>query len=87
MPSEPCVYVPLDDQAIERLMRLLCETRDDELSCEEVFSRLDEYVDCLMARQGVGEIQLRFEHHLALCRDCHDELDALVHALESAAAE
>jgi hypothetical protein len=34
----------------------------------------------------VGEIQLRFEHHLALCRDCYDELDALVHALESATA-
>jgi hypothetical protein len=86
-PSESCIHVPLDDQSIERLMHLLCETRDDELSCEEVYGRLDEYVDCLMAHRDVGEKQLLFEHHLSICPDCRDELEALVHALESTAME
>lgn len=86
-PLETCIHVPLDDQSIERLMRLLCETRDDELSCEEVYGRLDEYVDCLMAQRDVGEKQWLFEHHLSICSDCRDELEALVHALESAATE
>jgi hypothetical protein len=81
------VAVPLDDESIERLMRLLCETRDDELSCEEVYGRLDEYVDCLMSREDVGSIRPLLEHHLGICPDCRDELNALVHALENAAAD
>jgi hypothetical protein len=85
--SETCVHVPLDDQAFERLLLLLCDTRDDELSCEEVFGRLDEYVDCLLAHRDAGVIFPLFAHHLGLCADCRDELEALVHALESAADE
>jgi hypothetical protein len=79
--------VPLDDYSFERLMRLLCETRDDELSCEEVYGRLDEYVECLMTHRDVGDMRPLFEHHLGLCSDCRDELDALIHALQNAAAE
>jgi len=74
--------VPLDDHSLDRLMRLLAVTRDDELSCEEVYNRLDEYVDCLMSKEDMGEITPLLEHHLSFCGDCHDELDALVHALK-----
>ena len=77
---------PLNEQSIERLMHLLCETRDDELSCEEVFSCLDEYVECLEAHQEFGHRKQLVEHHLNLCTDCRDELDALIHALEDANA-
>lgn len=79
------VAVPLDSEAVQRLMALLCETREDELSCEEVYGRLDEYVDCLISRQDVGAIRPLLEHHLGICPDCRDELTALVHALENAA--
>lgn len=84
-PSGEKIAVPMDDQSIERLMHLLCETRDDELSCEEVFNCLDEYVDCLESHQDVGGKKPLVEHHLSICPDCRDELDALVHALEIAA--
>ena len=75
----------LDDQSIERLMVLLCVTRDDELSCEEVFNCLDEYVDCLASHSDLGERQTLVDHHLGFCADCRDELNALVNALQSAA--
>lgn len=86
-PIDSTETVPLDEQSVERLMHLLCETRDDELSCEEVFNCLDEYVDCLEAYQDVGGKKPLVEHHLSICSDCRVELDALVHALEKAAAE
>lgn len=76
--------VPLDEQSVERLMHLLCETRDDELSCEEVYNCLDEYVDCLESHQEFGNRKQLVEHHLSICSDCRDELDALIHALENA---
>ena len=78
--------LPLDERGVERLMHLLCETRDDELSCEEVFSCLDEYVECLESHQEFGARKQLVEHHLNLCADCRDELDALIHALEDADA-
>jgi hypothetical protein len=87
-PNAPqSIVVPLDEQSIARLMIILCDTRDDELSCEEVFSRLDEYVDCLMGRFDVGDSRSLFEFHLNRCTDCHDELDALIQALEDAIAD
>jgi len=86
-PSEPGVVLPLDDPSIDRLLRLLCDTRDDELSCEEVFARLDEYVDCLVSHKQVTENAPLVEHHLALCADCRDELHALQQALALAAAD
>ena len=89
MPSSPasaCVNVPLDDASLERLMHMLNETRNDELTCEEVFSCLDEYVDCLEAYQDVGGKKLLVEHHLNMCPDCRVQLDALIHALENATA-
>lgn len=75
----------LDDRSIERLMALLCVTRDDELSCEEVFNCLDEYVDCLAAHSDLGDRQALVDHHLGFCADCRDELNALVNALQIAA--
>ena len=81
------IAVPLDDQSIERLMHLLCDTRDDELSCEEVFNCLDEYADCLESHKDVGGKKLLVEHHLSICADCRDELDALIHALENASVD
>lgn len=86
-PDSASTGAALDEKAAERLMRLLCETRDDELSCEEVFNCLDEYVDCLAAYQNMGGKKPLVEHHLNLCTDCRDQLDALVHALETATAE
>lgn len=78
--------MPLDERGVERLMHLLCETSDDELSCEEVFNCLDEYVECLESHQEFGHRKQLVEHHLNLCTDCRDELDALIHALEDADA-
>lgn len=88
-PSVPdaSAAVPLDDQSIERLMRLLAVTHDDELSCEEVYNRLDEYVDCLISREDMGDIKPLLERHLGFCADCNDELEALIHALEQSTSD
>lgn len=84
---EPGAVVPLDDASIDRLLHLLCDTRDDELSCDEVFIRLDEYVDCLISRGQTLEHRPLIEHHLTICADCRDELRALQQALAQAAAD
>ncbi len=78
--------IDLDHSSCDRLLQLLCATRDDELSCDDVFACLDEYVDCLLNRSQMMNIPL-VEHHLSLCADCRDELRALQRALALAAAD
>lgn len=79
--------VALDDPSLDRLLLLLCETRDDELSCEEVFACLDEYVDCLLIRNQAMNQRPLVEHHLSLCADCRAELVALQRALAQLTAD
>ncbi len=88
-PARPLdeVVVPLDEASIDRLLCLLCDTRDDELTCDEVFGRLDEYVDCLLSHQQFAGPTPLVEHHLTLCPDCRNEYDALVQALRRAGAD
>lgn len=83
----PMGEASIDDQSCERLIRLLYATRDDELSCEEVFNCLDEYVDCLEARGDTAGRDQLVEHHLSICPDCRTELVALIHALENVVGE
>ncbi len=86
-PIQTNVSVPLDDESLERLMSLLSVTQDDELSCEEVYNCLDEYVDCLASNQDVGGKRPRVEIHMSFCADCRDELEALIHALDNAGTD
>ena len=85
-PRVELTVINMDDPACDRLLQLLCATRDDELSCEDVFACLDEYVDCLLNRSQMMSVPL-VEHHLSLCTDCRDELHALQRALARAAAD
>jgi hypothetical protein len=75
--------VPLDDQTLDRLMHILSHTREDELSCEQVANCLDEYVDCISGRLAGDDLVPLIDHHLAMCPDCHEALDALVRAIEA----
>ncbi len=76
--------VPLDDAAVEKIMMALSMTRDDELSCAEVFALLDEYTEIAVTDKArAAELMPLVEMHLAMCADCHDGYDVLYHALES----
>lgn len=79
--------LPFDETSLARLMVALSHTRDDELSCEEVANRLDEYVDCLAGRLAADESIALMDDHLAMCRDCHEAYDALMQAIDAAGSE
>lgn len=79
--------VVLDSEKLAQLMHLLSHTREDELSCEEVANRLDEYVDCLAGHMAGSEVVPLMDHHLSMCPDCHEALDALLRAIETAGGE
>lgn len=74
----------LDDAAVERLMAALTMTRDDELSCAEVFALLDEYAELAVGDEDrAAALMPLMEMHLEMCTDCDEYYEALRGILES----
>ena len=61
---------------LERLMRLVARTADEELSCDACFELLPQYADL----EGSGEAPTclpLFRHHLEQCAVCREEYETL----------
>lgn len=70
---------PVDETGVEKLMRALSMTRDDELSCAEVFALLDEYAELAATdEEKAAELMPLMHLHLEMCADCHEYYDALL---------
>ncbi len=72
----------LGDAEVRNLMMALSMTRDDELSCGEVYALLDEYADHVINDEDAAALMPLVEHHLVMCKDCCDQYDALMRVLE-----
>jgi hypothetical protein len=62
---------------IERLLRLVARTEDEELSCSACFELLPQYVDLELSSES-ADVQLPlFRHHLEQCAVCREEYETL----------
>jgi predicted anti-sigma-YlaC factor YlaD len=60
---------------LERLLRLVARTEDEELSCDECFDLLPQYVDLEVSRE-VPNVRLPlFRRHLEQCAVCREEYE------------
>lgn len=61
----------------DRLLRHLCDTEDEEISCTECFDLVPQYVDLEIAGH-VGSTTLpRLRQHLDQCGVCREEYETL----------
>ena len=70
------------DALVENLARRLQNTRDEELSCDEVFAFVDEYAEASQRGEDVASLKPLIRHHLDMCRECDEEYQALLRVLE-----
>ena len=75
------------DQMVHRLISRLVNTREDELSCDEVFALVDEFAEASQRGEDVDSIKPLLRHHLDMCRECDEEYEALLQVLEGMASE
>jgi hypothetical protein len=71
---------------IELLRQLLCgiiSTHLDEISCGECLDRMDRYAELTLGARGNIEAMPLVHDHLARCRDCRQEFDALLEAIQA----
>ena len=79
----------LDAGAIRGMARGIVSTRPDEIGCDGCFEGMDLLAELTLAgRDGragpaVEEAMRRVEDHLACCRDCREEYQGLLRALQA----
>lgn len=73
----------LSNEAVLGFLRLLEEDAHKEnVSCAEIYDKLDEYVECEMDCKDAAHIMPVIRHHLDVCSECCDEYEALLDVVE-----
>jgi hypothetical protein len=68
------------------LIQMVENTQEVELSCEEVYSILDQYTELVYSGEDSAELMPLVEHHIEICPDCREEFEALLRVLEASPA-
>jgi deoxycytidylate deaminase len=76
----------MTEDRIVRMLRNILTTEEDEADCDECFEHLDKFVELVQSGEDAGELLPRVEEHLAHCRCCHEEYDALLSLLRAGMA-
>ncbi len=78
--------VPIQDEIIaqaseiefaKKILEMLAMTQSEELTCDEVFALLDQYVDLDVKNEDAASIFPLVRQHLNICGDCLEEYFAL----------
>jgi hypothetical protein len=62
---------------------MLEHTQEVECSCDDVYRLMDEYAEAVRSGRDVRYLLPLVHHHLEMCGDCRQELEALLKALEA----
>jgi len=73
-------------EALEKMVRALEQTRDVEITCDEVLAVLDQVAEAALRGQDVARLMPLVQHHLETCADCREELEALLRILRASPA-
>jgi hypothetical protein len=72
----------LSDDAVLGFLRLLEEEEKEEITCDELYDKLDEYVEREVGVHDAARIMPLIREHLDVCPGCCEEYEALLHVVE-----
>ena len=64
-----------------KLVRVVAETREVEIGCDECFERLDSFAETELSGLEASAAMPLVSDHLDKCADCRSTFDALLSAL------
>ncbi len=73
----------LQDEVVLKFLQVLEKARAEELSCNDTFARLDEFVETQVQSKDADKIMPLIREHLDMCSDCCEEYEALLTILEN----
>ena len=72
----------LPNEAVLGILRVLEEVPEEvEISCGELFTKLDEYVEREVGKKDAAVLMPVIREHLDMCPDCCEEYEALLDVL------
>jgi hypothetical protein len=77
----------LQDEAVLRFLQVLETVRADDMSCDDLYAFLDQFVEREIHLKDAAKIMPLIREHLDLCSHCCDEYEALLAVLENAKEE
>jgi hypothetical protein len=72
----------IPNEAVLGFLRVLEEARVQELTCDEIFMKLDEYVERQVDRKDAAKLMPLIREHLDLCPECCEEYESLLRVIE-----
>ncbi len=73
----------LQDEVVLKFLQVLEKARAEELSCDDTFARLHEFVETQVKSKDAEKIMPLIREHLDMCPDCCEEYEALLTVLEN----
>jgi hypothetical protein len=73
----------LNPEKLKKIVRMIAETRDEELNCDRCFAEMNRFVELLLDGKEPEEAMPLFRHHLDMCGECNEEFEALFAAVQS----
>ena len=77
----------IPNEAIVGFLRVLESAREEDASCDEVYARIDEYVEREVDKKDAAQLMPLVREHLDMCSECCDEYEALLDILEKTSKE
>ena len=77
----------LPNEAVLGFLRVLESVREEDAPCDEVYARIDEYVEREVDKKDAAQLMPLIREHLDLCSDCCEEYEALLDILEKTSKE
>ncbi len=73
----------LNKNILKRLIRLIADTRSDEIGCDQCFRELDSFAEMKLTGKSAEEAMPMLQYHLNHCKVCREEYEALLEALKT----
>jgi len=72
----------LPNETVLGFLRVLESVREEDAPCDQVYARIDEYVEREVDRKDAAQLMPLVREHLDMCSDCCEEYEALLDVLE-----
>jgi len=72
----------IDKEKFQQMLKVIEQTRQDELSCDQIESLICQYSEIVQDGGNAATFMPLIQHHLDLCQDCREEFEALMRVLK-----
>ncbi len=72
-------------EMMQKMMAMLSNTQDVELTCDDVFAVLDQFAELAAQGEDVTQLMPLIQQHLDMCEDCREEYKVLERIVQNVA--